>query len=128
MQTKFGSKEGNCFAACLASLLEISIEEIPDFFNTEKYWSIICNEYLKTKGLCFIDIGFQNSDIQYWVLNSGFSILTGRSSRHDCLHSVVAYQGKIIHDPHPDNTGITEVEMIGYLCLRCEGKNKNETN
>ena len=29
-QTKFGKGEGNCFPACLASVLELSLEEVPE--------------------------------------------------------------------------------------------------
>jgi len=124
MQTKFGDKKGNCFAACLASLLEISIEEIPDFFNKKEYWTKTCNDFLKTKGFCFVDINFDSSEMSYWILRSGYSIVTGSSPRHNCLHAVVAYQGEIVHDPHPDKTGIVEAKMIGYICLRCEGDSK----
>lgn len=30
MQTKFGEYEGDCFAACIASLFELPIEDVPD--------------------------------------------------------------------------------------------------
>jgi len=53
MQTKYG-EDGNCFAACVASLLEVSIDEVPWLKEPENWedYSLRLNNYLKE-----IDIG-----------------------------------------------------------------------
>ena len=48
-QTKFG-KEGNCFAACIASVLDCEIDSVPFWADSEewkKYQSRL-NSFLKT--------------------------------------------------------------------------------
>ena len=35
-----------------------------------------------------------------------YYIVSGKSPRYNVDHSVVFRKGKMVHDPHPDNTGI----------------------
>ena len=98
-QTKFGNKEGNCLAACLASILECSIEDVPEVNPSN--WINECNDWIGQFGLAL-----------YWVeytanlVPRGYAILSGDSPRGDFGHSVVAKDGEIVHDPHPDRSGI----------------------
>lgn len=128
-QNRFGKIEGNCFEACIASLLECSIKEIPilndnhsEFNHVTKPWSKKLVDFLDIKGLCFVEMTFTGGkEIGYWLFHSGYSIITGKSPREgNILHCVVAYQGKMVHDPHPDNTGLEDIQMIGFLCLKCD--------
>jgi hypothetical protein len=102
MQTKFGAKKGNCFDACVASILEYPLEKIPENMMSED-WFLKYQKWLKTIGYQLLNVrlgdGFLPEDIYY--------IVSGISPRFkDVQHSTVGLNGKIIHDPHPDNTKI----------------------
>ena len=104
-QTTFGSPGGNCFSACVASLLEIPIEEVPYFMDGGAWFERFA-EWLRPRGywpLCF------KSSRDGWT-PAGLHILSGKSPRElanpNALHSVVAHGGEIEHDPHPSRAGI----------------------
>lgn len=109
-QTKFGKQEGNCFEAVVASILETDICSIPQ--NKEYYlWYLKCQQWLliNHKILCaYVD----TLDI-FDVDKLGYYEISGDSPRGDFLHSVVGFKGKIVHDPHPDNTGLKNIK--GYI-------------
>lgn len=48
--TKFGDGEGNCLTACIASLLERNIEELPNFSSFGKGWHAKTVTILKQYG------------------------------------------------------------------------------
>lgn len=107
-QTIFELGRGNCFAACLASILELPIIDVIHFPDG-KYplWRDIVNDWLASKDMFFIDIALNNdmrdSQVRYW----GHHIIMGDSPRSgDIRHAVVGYQGKIVFDPHPSRDGL----------------------
>lgn len=124
-QTKFGSKEGNCFQACIASILEISIEDVPDIDpagkaeNDQLSWPRKLNQWLNDK-----------YKIQYteftgypigWGMHVGHHTIVGLSPRFQnegLHHAVVAFNSKMVHDPiGPDGPGIVEnkEKQFGYF-------------
>ncbi len=59
--TKFGVDEngvdqGNCLTACVASLLEVDIDTLPDFSAKGKDWHRFTVEYLRSRGLSSVFI------------------------------------------------------------------------
>lgn len=99
-QTKFGVPEGNCFAACVASLLRLPIDAI-ELLPHDGTWFDAFTRWLRPRGLYPIIVGYGDE----WT-PSGFYILSGQSPRGDFLHSVVAKGRSIVHDPHPSRAGI----------------------
>jgi hypothetical protein len=107
---------GNCFQACLASIFELPIDKVPDEVEVwksgeraeswPKYWQLI-NSWLASRNLSFLEVEI-NSAIRNW--NDTYEIITGPSPRNKGRHAVVGYGGKIIFDPHPDNTGLKGTE------------------
>lgn len=101
-QTKFGDKSGNCFAACVASILELPLETVPnvcvlgdDWFDSFIFW---CG----TIGYSYVELVIEHrkmSDGQYCVV-------VGKSPRGDFKHCVVGRfedgEIEVVHDPHPD--------------------------
>ena len=80
-QTTFGVPGGNCFSACVASLLSLPIDEVPYFMGADD-WFAYFEDWLGSRGhypLCF-------HVAQYTP--PGLHILSGRSPRGP--HSVVA--------------------------------------
>jgi len=49
-QTKFG-EEGDCFRACLASILELKIEDVPEFKEGHGVWYQKYRKWLQQFGL-----------------------------------------------------------------------------
>lgn len=109
-QTVFGNGKGNCFAAVIASILELPLEEVPNFCGDygDAWWEKT-QEWLVLRGLYGIEFTLHPEQIQ-----SGFVlpfpsearfIATGKSPRGEFHHCVVAkleqerFQG--VHDPHP---------------------------
>jgi len=106
LQTKFctENQNGNCLAACLASILELRIEDIPQFEDMFEDWWPNVLKFLGSKGLYPL-----RWDEEYHF--NGFYLVRGTSPRDPEIdHQVIYFDGKIIHDPHPDNTGVLDVK------------------
>jgi len=97
-QTKFGYPNGNCHAACLASIFELNIDDIPDFGKRSNWYDNFIKWCVEALDLYPIDIDINKSDIE----PRGYYIVNGKSLNGDFRHSVVAKDGEIIHDPHPE--------------------------
>lgn len=59
-QTIHGQGKGNCLPAVIASLLEISIEDVPHF-NDDKNWKQSLSDFLNSKGYEVLDELFNTS-------------------------------------------------------------------
>lgn len=70
----------------------------------EPNWVDLWNNWLRPYNLRLLIIEHK----QWLEKPEGYSILGGRSPRGDWLHAVVCYNGEIVHDPHPDRTGVGE--------------------
>lgn len=106
-QTNFDPKIGNCMAACIASILELPIEIMPNFHNDDEAhdntWYIDWQRWLEPYNIQLLT--FQAGGD--WD-PTGYSILAGQSPRGEWNHAVVALNGKVVHDPHPANTGVRD--------------------
>jgi hypothetical protein len=119
-QTKFGN-EGNCLAACLASVFECRIEECPDFdalYKAGKDWWGAMREFCLPSGYSVIHVGVG------WMPRppAGYHLMGGKSPRPDVTHGhlVVVRNGVIVHDPHPSRAGIIKVDDY-YLMVPMVG-------
>ena len=96
---------GNCFNACVASILERPLREVCDVLpGHPNYWGE-WRSWLATLGM----------EIEYMPLDQGppkgFAIATGYGGRvypdgHEMagkpiLHAAVVFNGKLVHDPFP---------------------------
>lgn len=98
---------GNCFAACLASILDVKINDVPAFEDMHPgvQWQEI-RRYLKARGWCIISVRVADGG----PLNlDEFYIGTGPSPR-EVLHSVVMRGAEMLHDPHPSRAGVASLE------------------
>ena len=98
--------DGNCFSACIASILEIPLEDVPLFHSDEgtNNWGDKFIKWCEDNDIewTYYDVADTGED---WH-PEGYSILSGKSPRGDWLHSVVALDNDIVHDPHFDRTGV----------------------
>lgn len=111
-QTTFG-KEGNCLCACLASILEIDIETIPNPKHDD--WQNEMNDWLiRHHGVYMVTINadgyFSKAMKDGLIIGAGYSC-TG------LMHAVVCQNGKIIHDPmHNSNLTFDKLLAFDIIC------------
>ena len=107
-QTVMDSEKGNCFSACVASIIETTIADVP-FFMDPGEWYDRFSKWLKGRGfypLCFDFDGWEKSEVKRFRSELGPHILSGKSPRGEHQHSVVASGLEVVHDPHPSRDGI----------------------
>lgn len=123
-QTLFGTPLGNWLMACVASILEVPLESLPDLNDEivarggeeaktesgDAVWWNVLQETLRRHGK--IAIYYPNSPA---ILPPGYHIASGVGGR-DLRHACVSLDGTIVHDPHPDKTGLPSVERF-YLIV-----------
>ena len=121
-QDEFEKGSGNCFSACLASILEKNLEHVPNF---NKLYGINMVEHaekwlLKHYSICMVTIqmedredeNFSGKDIRILRAHSEILCIAGGRSAAipDCNHAVVGtFEGsefKVVHDPNPSTFGL----------------------
>lgn len=100
-QDRFGYPDGNCLAACIASIFEIELSDVPDFGIDDGWYKRFTEFMVQRFGLQPIDI---HADQSFAPL--GYHIINGDSPR-GLLHSVVGNCGEMVHDPHPGGGGVS---------------------
>ena len=96
IQTVHTKDDGNCLAACLASVLEVGIETFPDLPKGNGKWIKIITEHLHKMDYNLILIDDINEEnIQ------GYYLMVGDNPTSGHQHCVVCKNGKIVHDPSP---------------------------
>lgn len=100
---------GNCLAAALASILEISLEDVPEFENmSDGEWYPRLRKWLRLLGyhlLCW----------EEEIYPPTFFIAHGPSPRGDWEHSVVYKGRRMVHDPHPSREGLEKITSVWAL-------------
>ena len=110
-------QRGNCLQAALASLLDLSLEDVPHFVQDhvnhdgdnvhEWNWWHCMRKWLKSRGFYIISAGTRAPEPGEYVL------ATGPSPRGKGIHHVViSLDGLLAHDPHPDGTGLMSVDHV----------------
>lgn len=103
-QTILCPPRGNCFAACIASIFEVSLADVPRFEGEN--WCDNWRTWLRRSNIDMLvfDVREENDEFtqewnDYWTRQL---VIAGvQSPRFDCLHAVVMRQGRIVHDPWP---------------------------
>ena len=123
-------QRGNCYAACIASLLEVSITEVPNvevFYHLDTgYHTEVMLTFLSSKGwdLCTDDrYSVFDKPIEKWEafeidmakqIEENYYLVSGKSARgvsHICIYK----NGKLVHDPHPTREGLQTIEYYQTL-------------
>jgi hypothetical protein len=122
---------GNCYAAAIASMLEVPITEVPNVetlfdiggtlwaevmhaFLTHNGWELMTNEDFRV----FHDdnhgaeLGQRGAMLDYckdkYYFVSGDTI---RGIKHICIYK----NGELVHDPHPTKEGLVTLEIFEEL-------------
>jgi hypothetical protein len=105
-----GSRKGNCTEAAVASILGLSLDDVPDFSangdDALTFWNAF-EDFINAHGfeVMMLD-GSYVPDVLY--------LASGMSPR-GVHHMVVMRAGQLVHDPHPSRAGIAAPEQIRLL-------------
>lgn len=123
-QTRFGfdganEAPGNCWAACVASILNVPMSSVPD---EAEFWQpgmkpaeswipyqTKAHRWLFEQGIVLVETKCQHvhycGPADCWA---AYCILSGPSPRNpEVNHAVVGRGNEIVHDPHPSRKGLT---------------------
>lgn len=102
-QTVLMPPHGNCFSACMASILEMPLEAVPCF--EEEDWIIRWNEWLRPRNLAIMicDLPEDAEKLHRYrkTCMPGYTIPGADSPRGPWKHAFVAFDGELVWDPHP---------------------------
>ena len=131
MQTMFPTDgepmRGDCLRACVASIFECPIDEVPHFCE-HRNWEELLDEWLGQYGLAhvFIRINVETSEGYLGCIDGGvWLIVSGTTKRHPTrLHSVVArtlkggVRWEYQHDPHPSGAFLEDAKDLLFFIQR----------
>lgn len=106
-QTIFGDVNGNCLQAALASVLELSLEDVPNVIASESWWDDL-RQWLRGRGMELLP------QPAAAPIPNGYYFWVGKGPR-GLDHIVVAHGTEMVHDPHPDGTGLVIIEAYWEL-------------
>ena len=118
-QTKYG-EEGNCFAACIASLFEVEIADIPflaEYKNWDEYLNVL-NSILRNKFEVILLHGEFKDWEDYLKENyiDSYYIVSGDSNK-GLEHAVIYKNGELFHNPNNLGTEIINIKHV-YVFLK----------
>lgn len=97
---------GDCFRACIASILELTSKEVPHFYSNwiegtdfNEHWKGVRKWFNDNNILIFE--WWSEDDLRHYMLETNpdiYYIFTGGSSI-DANHAVVCLNNEIVHDP-----------------------------
>jgi hypothetical protein len=123
------SERGNCLPAVLASVLEMDVDDVLQIQEhyDEAGWMDLLSKWLDERGyiyctadqyMCFHPelIYYEEGEKMCEELMDSFYFVSGQSPRNPLINHIVIFQnGRMIHDPHPDGTGINT--LSNFTCL-----------
>lgn len=124
-QTLFGEGVGNCFAACLASILECDLHSMPNFFadyDADTWYKELIS-WLGKRGLAPLTQRFPGDPESFmaWVRVAAPNIpwIAGGPTNRG-LHSCVYVGDQLVHDPNPNfgRKGLDAVDDATYILCR----------
>lgn len=117
-QTKFHGENsrGNCLAACLASVFDLSISDLPEFEMMERdEWIHVMLTWLEDRGY---DLDVFRTNPGGELAKGTYYMAIGKSPR-GIDHCVVYRDGFMVHDPHPQGGGLVKVDSY-WTFIPCQ--------
>jgi len=93
-------KQGNCFAACIASILELPLDRAPHYVMHEDWWDRVVAD-LTGLGIDIVPMQGHMGDwiTGYWIANVPSLNLPPQANGEAVGHSVVMRGHEIVWDP-----------------------------
>jgi hypothetical protein len=114
---------GNCLMACVASIFGTSVESLPrraDYADDMRgMYALLCDAI---RPFGYVPVCW-NVRPPEWpdIAPPGYHIAIGRRAGEApdsrVFHAVVALDGNIIHDPHPNRSGLGGPVLFWYLLM-----------
>lgn len=103
-QTIVCPKRGDCLRACVASLFELEIEQVPHFILYEKKWYHMLTDFIWSLGYEYEGHFALNQYMQEKYSIGGYFIATVPSKTFTGgYHAVIIdSNGIVVHDPNPN--------------------------
>jgi hypothetical protein len=98
---------GNCLAACIACMLDIDVNEVPNFAQNST-WASDAKEWLAERGLSLVYFDGDATDATMIAYGK-----TVRGTRH----AVLWRNGALLHDPHPSDAGLIAAEELCAIAI-----------
>lgn len=102
MKYVYQKRTDDCVSACLASILDLDIDEVPYFYENRldgKMWNRV-NEWLDKKNMHLL---WKNQDhidnIQRDAKNAGYGMIIIHHQDSPSTHAFVSYNGLLFHEP-----------------------------
>lgn len=129
---------GNCKSACIASILELRLIDVPDIKTTDPDYHKRWEEALAYLGYKVVSYPiFDGEDDEWTEIPKGYSIASVDTTRvfpeghpkagQNIKHAVVAFNGKVVHDPFPEGSEITKIHYYDVL-VPISASERNEHN
>lgn len=119
---------GNCMAAVIASILEMPIEEVLPIQNMFELpdWNIVLFCWIRERGWIWrtapeFQMYYQEGRgldyIKETLVKDQPYLVSGKTNRFggEVNHICIYMNGQLVHDPHPDNTGLTTMEFFEVI-------------
>ena len=123
-QTEMSPGKGNCFSACLATVLGLRIEEVPNFReqtkDSNKYLELV-QEWLKDFEIFMLVVRANTEELGFYPIPDGVMCIAGGKSKrfghlginHACVGTIRnGYNFELLHDPYPGGTGFESQDDI----------------
>jgi hypothetical protein len=109
---KRGEEPGDCIRACVASILELPMEMVPNFVHTGEdpygLWKYALIGWLTVRGVgldCYL---YDDEPPGRWCIIGG----PGPRGHQHC---VVGFNREMVWDPHPSGEGLVTAQDVWYL-------------
>lgn len=125
-QIVFEDGKGDCLRACVASILELPIEAVPNFAADDSYTSGAI-KFVEARGGIVLRVDFTGDGYdyhQYFSCPNQPAIICGKSPRstpekrksHAVVGRANGWGFRIDHDPHPSRAGLAgEPESLLWI-------------
>lgn len=116
-QTIIGSK-GNCFQACIATILDLDLSDVPDLnaYEENGEWMGVLNEWLAARKLAYFEAEIPFGEIDAFFEDKDFyHIIIGPTKQGGKIHhAVVARKGKVVFDPMPGGLELARRDRLRF--------------
>jgi hypothetical protein len=118
--TQTNLEPGNCFQTCLAMLLDVDVDDVPnqnaiEAIDRSAYQPAVEAWLFKHFDRFLVDLQsvfFDAVEIPGWHIMNGSTIRTPTNKRNHC---VLGRRGRFVWDPHPSRAGLVEVTTLSLL-------------
>jgi len=119
-QTIFTAETGDCYRACVASILEVPIETLPNFMEDgSNHFNEKLETWSEALGIIILDVIPNEETLE--LFRDVYWLASGPSPRFENTDHAVVYKGKqFIHDPVPDGNGLKEIPPKSFtlFCIK----------